>query len=167
MKKFLVLFVLVLLPSVSNAADSSYRNFNGKTSQTLYSEQGLEIKVEASRYSSGYAGATQVDTAEELSVTVSGRNLKEDSTVVVALMPRCRSIYYGESKMQADEAWELSRKADGSRQLYMYSKKGVTTFSAIHGGDQVVCTIELSVSVDGKWQTDRESMTLNFALQWR
>jgi hypothetical protein len=163
MKTYKLIAFLAFFPIVCSADPYRYpREFK---IASLQSAQGVSICVSAQNYESGYAGATQYDTAEHLQIMASGSTISVNSKIRAVITNQCVSEI---------NHWPVAHKslltdlgAVFARNIFEFNGTfdGVVLLrSVIHGGDTVTCRPQLSVVVDDVWQTDPVNGTHNFNL---
>ncbi len=164
MKTYLALFVLAAFPALAHAVP--YHNPAGKLDQALRSEEGLNIFLTAEAFESGEVGASQINTYEQIQIRVNGSNLFSGAKVRAVLTPNCKSREYGWPVAKPSLVVDLNPETQGSNQNYSASFEGtIIIHSAVHGGESIDCRPQLSVVVDGAWQTDPMNGTHNFNLK--
>jgi len=164
MKKLIVLSLIAALPALAQA--TTYHQDGGSSQLRLTSSEGLNIILTGENYASGEISDSQVNTVEQIQIVVNGGPTSFGSHIQAVLIPNCRSQKYGSAVSEPTLTASLTPQTDGSSVDFNAKFDGIlVTSSAIHGADEdVICTPQLAIVVDGNWQTDPENGTHNFNL---
>jgi hypothetical protein len=131
----------------------------------LQSVEGLNIVITAQDQDYGNDGDSETRAASNIVITVNGSHVGFGSSIRAVLTPNCISGEYHWPISQPTVYADLSSQTDGSSLDFSGSFQGsVMTNSAVHGGEWINCQPQLSIVVDGNWQTDPVDGTHNFNL---
>ena len=166
MKQISALFLIALLSTGAHA--DNYRDDVGRSEIRLHSKEGQDCIIISEKYQSGIVADTQVNTAEQIVIVVSGSGVNSSTQGVRAvLIPNCISADHGWSVDKPTIFADLKALTDGSSWEFSGNFQGSLLLrSAIHGGETINCQPQLSIVIDGNWQTDPVNGTHNFHLNF-